>query len=840
MRHNGLVTIARGFILQATYRMTSDRSGRRVPVVHLYGRLERGGGFLARDDRTRPYFYIRAADGERAKPLPGCDVQRIDRCTFDGEPVLRVQLDAPADVPSIRDRLHAAGIETFEADVRFATRYLIDHGIRAGCEIEGDARVLPGDLTVFDNPTLRPAEVIVEPRVLSFDIETDAGAERLLAISLFAPGLDEVLIVDGDDRPMPERATRCATELAALDAFCARVAGFDPDVLTGWNIVDFDLAALQRIAERTRHPLHLGREPGAMRLRKPEGYFGSGQALIPGRVVLDGIDLLRGAFVRMDDYSLDAVAREVLGEGKTVTGDARDRIGEILHNYRHDLPAFALYARTDARLAYQIIEKLDLVRLAFARSRLTGMTPDRVAASIASFDFLYLSALDRLRVVAPSVRGDDARAHGAQQGGREPALDRPAKQEAQQGGHVLEPVTGLHTNVWVFDFKSLYPSLIRTFNIDPLTYVPHSVGTVPHSDDTVREGRALQPAGGGRPGNVQAGTADTGDLIVTPGGAFLREPAILPRLLDELFPRREAAKQRGDKVAAHAIKILMNSFYGVLGTPACRFFNPGLANSITGLGKEMLLWSKQWFESAGFAVLYGDTDSLFVRSGHSEASRACAEALRLAAALNADLARHIESRWRVASRLELQFEKLYLRLLLPHARHSTRGASKRYAGLLYGVEKAAAVEFVGMEVVRRDWTALAKRVQRELYQRLFTDQPVDAWLAEIVSRVRRGELDAELVYRKNLRKDAADYTATTPPHVAAARKSKQPPVRSVRYVVTVAGPEPVDHVEHSLDREHYVAKQVRPVAEPVLEALGLDFERVIGDTRQIDLSFTAP
>src|SRR5439155_17454669 len=101
------------------------------------------------------------------------------------------------------------------------------------------------------------------------------------------------------------------------------------------------------------------------------------------------------------------------------------------------------------------------------------------------------------------------------------------------------------------------------------------------------------------------------DLIDPPGGAFRREPAILPRMLDELFPRREAAKKTGDDVAAHAIKILMNSFYGVLGTPACRFHNPALANAITGQGRELLLWSKQWFETAGFKVLYGDTDSLF-------------------------------------------------------------------------------------------------------------------------------------------------------------------------------------------------------------------------------------
>jgi len=775
----------RGFILQASYRVATRPDGERVPVIHLYGRLEDGGTFLVRDDRQRPHFYVRAADAQRARSLRVPQAHPIDSRTFAGEAVARIEVEVPSDVPALRDRLHAAGIDTFEGDVRFAVRYLIERGIKGGCEIEGAATAGKGVTWIFDNPVLRPAEVTVTPRVLSFDIETDSKGERLLAISMYAPGLDEVLIVDSGQRPMPDKATRCVNEYAALDAFCSRVRELDVDVLTGWNTIDFDLTVLQKIALRLRHPLELGRDSAPLRLRKPEGYFGSGQASISGRLVLDGIDLLRGAFIRMDDYSLDAVAREVLGEGKAVAGDVRDRIGEIVHNYRHDLPAFALYARTDARLAYQIVEKLNVVQLAFARSKLTGMTPDRVAASIASFDFLYLSELQRLQIVAPSVRSSDSRVHAA-----------------QQGGHVLEPLTGMHRNVWVFDFKSLYPSIIRTFNIDPLSYVAESAS-----------GEAL---------------------IETPGGAFRRSSAILPRMLDELFPRREAAKRAGDGVAGHAIKILMNSFYGVLGTPACRFYNPALANAITGMGKEMLLWSKSWFEAAGFVVLYGDTDSLFVHSGADDPQPAAAQGPELAAALTRQLAAHIEQRWRVPSKLELKFEKLYLKLFLPRARHSTRGASKRYAGLRHGTS-VDAVEFVGMEVVRRDWTALAKQVQRELYQRLFTDQAVDVYLADIVRRVRSGELDDALVYRKNLRKDADDYTATTPPHVAAARKSTQSSGRLVSYVITSAGPEPVDNVEHPLDREHYVAKQVRPVAEPVLETLGLDFEQVIGDSRQFAL-----
>jgi DNA polymerase-2 len=781
--------VLRGFITQASYRVERASDGRRLPVVCLYGRAEDGTSFLVRDNRQRPHFYVRAQDADRARGL-GVAALPVDRQTFDGQGAARIEVELPGDVPALRDSLHAAGVDTFEADVRFAIRYLIDRRIKAACVIEGEAE--PGnDVTwIFDNPTLAPAEdVNIEPRVLAFDIETDSQGQRLLAISMYGLGADEVLIVDSSDRERPEKSVRCVTEFDALEAFCDRVRTCDPDVLTGWNIVDFDLAVLARVAARVGHPFQLGRDQTPMRLRKPEGYFGSGQAFIPGRLVLDGIDLLRGAFVRMDDYSLDAVARDVLGEGKAVKGDVRHRIAEILHNYRHDLPAFALYARTDARLAHEILRKLNLIPLTFARSRLSGMTPDRVAASIASFDFLYLSELQPLRIVAPSVRSDDARVS-----------------VAQQGGHVLEPVAGLHDNVWVFDFRSLYPSVIRTFNIDPLSFV--------------------------------AAPIPSEDLIRTPAGAFRRAPAILPRMLDELFPRREAARQRGDTVAAHAIKILMNSFYGVLGTPACRFCNPALANSITGCGREILLWSKHWFEQAGFVVLYGDTDSLFVQAQGDPAS-ASARGREMATSLNADLARYVTAQWRVESRLELKFEKLYVKLLLPLARGSTRGAStrgasKRYAGLRHG-ETIDELEFVGMEVVRRDWTDLAKQVQKELYRRLFTDQSVDEYLAEIVRQVRNGELDDALVYRKNLRKDTVDYTATTPPHVAAARKATQDPGRLIRYVMTVAGPEPVGEVQNTLDREHYVSKQVRPVAEPVLAALGLDFEQVIGDRRQLDL-----
>ncbi|MDH3641624.1 MAG: DNA polymerase II [Gammaproteobacteria bacterium] len=770
-----------GFILQASYRIQAG-----VPVVHLYGRLENGETFLVRDHRQRPHFYVGTEDLDVARGVDGMTVHESARVTFAGAPVARIEVPTPPDAPAVRDRMHGMGVETFEADVRFAVRYLIDRGIRGGVRIEGDAR--PGEQInwTFDDPDISSATVNVDPRVLSFDIETDGRAERLLAISVYGEGLDEVFVVDPRDRLMPDKARGFPNERAVLEAFCQLVANYDPDVITGWNVVDFDLSVLGRIAARVRHAFRLGRDVGGMRIRPAQGYFGSGSASIPGRLVLDGMDLLRGAFVRMDEYSLDAVARQVLGEGKALEGDVRDRVGEIMDRYHNDLPAFALYARTDARLALEIVERLDLIHLAFARSKLAGMTPDRVAASIASFDFLYLAALAGRGIVAPTVRSDDSRVH-----------------VAQAGGQVFEPVTGVHANVLVFDFKSLYPSIMRTFNIDPLGYVPEGHG------------------------------ADSDDVIRLEGGAgFKREPAILPRMLDDLFPQREAAKAAGDQVASQAIKILMNSFYGVLGTPACRFHNPDIANAITGQGRYFLQWSKSWFEARGFEVLYGDTDSLFVRSGVNDAAEAQVVGERCVAELNKELDAYISERWGVASRLELEFEKLYSKLFLPSVRHGAGGARKRYAGLQAG---AAEVEFVGMEVVRRDWTELAKQVQRELYARLFAGEAVDAYLADVVSRLRDGVLDDLLVYRKGLRKSLESYTANTPPHVAAARKSPEPPGRIISYLVTSAGPEPLDALEHEPDREHYVDKQIKPVAEPVLGTLGLDFARVIGDDKQMGL-----
>ncbi|MCC6806155.1 MAG: DNA polymerase II [Deltaproteobacteria bacterium] len=761
-----------GFIVHAAQAFAAGR-----PVVDLYCRTADGEAFVVRDTRAPAYFYVPATFASQIAERNRVRVVPTTLRTFAGEPVARIELDRPRDVRPLADTLAAAGIPTYEADLRHTARYTIDRDLRGALRVSDTAPQASAkrvsDTVLFVDPEIAPATTLPKLRVLSIDIETTPNADRVLSIALHGSG-DDVVLFLGDGPALP-CVRSFGSERDLLRAFVAAVAERDPDVITGWNVIDFDLTVLRDRGRQNGVDLRLGRDQSGVFINPQRSFWNASSATITGRVVLDGMALVRNSFVAMEELSLDFVSERVLGEGKTVKGP--ERVADLQRMYAEDPAAFVEYNLKDAILVTRIIDKLDLLNLAIERSLLTGMPLDRVAGSIASFDSLYLGELHRRGYVAPSVSGD-------------------SEVEPNLGGLVLEPAPGLYDNALVVDFKSLYPSLIRTFQIDPL-------------------GHAL--------------AATDSDPIVAPNGArFSRAPGILPEILNQLFPRREDAKRRKNEIASHAIKILMNSLYGVLGSPACRFHSGDIANAITGFGREILLWTKGQIEATGRTVLYGDTDSLFVHLGSNGNA---AEGHALVETLNDALAAHIAKTWRTESKLELEFDTLYTKLFLPKMRQRDGGARKRYAGLIAGGE----VVFTGMEVVRRDWTELAKIVQRELYQRLFTGKRVEAYLKDIVDKVKRGELDAHLVYKKALRKPLDSYTASTPPHVAAARKLTGPPPRLISYVITSAGPEPASDQRHPLDRAHYIDKQIRPVAEPVLDALGLDFDTVAETSAQLRL-----
>ena len=775
-----------GFILHPTYYIERGRA-----IVHLFGRDEEGRTFVVRDDRYRPHFFIRTEDVGRATAVQKLETEETDWTTPHGRTVSKVYVPTPPEAPAVRDALQDAGITTYEADIPFATSYLIHQRVRGALRIEGEARTGKLIQHVYQNPEISPAEFTPDLSVLSVDIETDPTATHLLSIGLHqpargdAPEVREVLILG----PAPEvdgvHVIGCDTEGDLCFRFTERLRAIDPDVLTGWNFIDFDLKVLEDVFSRNRVPFQLGRANLPCKLRLESGAaWGSSRAIVPGRVVLDALNLVRDSFIRLDDYRLETAGRQILGRGKTLTGESRageSRGDEILRKFKEEREEFVRYNLVDCELVSEIIEAKKLISLSVRRSLVSGMPLDRLGASIATFDFCYISEMHEKKQVAPTVPQ-----------GRISA--------AMQGGFVFDPTPGIYRQVGVLDFKSLYPSIIRTFRLDPLKVVP----------------RGEDPK-------------DGEDPIPAPNGVrFERTGGILPSLLDEFFPLREEAKKSGDGLRSQALKILMNSFYGVLGTTRCRFYSPETANAITGFGQKILRWTQGVLEREGHAVLYGDTDSLFVDLGNEPTpERAEARARELAYEINRRLEARLASDYAVESRLEIEFEHVYARLFLPALRHSTQGSKKRYVGLIEEGGKER-LHFVGLESVRRDWTDLAKDFQKALVDRIFHDRPVEDYTREFVDALRTGHYDGQLVYKKQLRKSAEEYTSTTPPHVQAARKMSGPPPRVIHYVFTIDGPEPADERKHAFDYEHYVEKQVRPIAESVFSLVGLDWERVTG------------
>ena len=761
----------RGFVLQPTYRLVDGR-----PHVHLYGTLENGESFLVTDDRARPYFFVPAARAD-AIAHPTAHVEPTQLTALDGTPVARVTVAVPSDVPPLRQRLQARGIACYESDVRFAYSYLRDRGLRGTIGIDGTWEPRGRIRRHYHNPELRPADYAPTLRVLSLDIETDPSASSLYAIGIAGLDADRVLMVG----PGPLRGAECfPDERTALERFLALIAELDPDVLTGWNIVDFDLTVLQRLCRRYGIPFSLGRTDDDMTIQRDQNFTREARASVPGRMVLDGLALVRSAFIRLDDYKLETAAQTFLGTGKLMTGDGRGL--EIAEAFLHDRQKLVDYNQRDAQLALEIVSTQRLVELAISRSRLTGMQLDRVGASIASIDFLYLGELHRRGRVAPSV-GEHPNAPVA-------------------GGAVLDSVPGLFTNILVFDFKSLYPSIIRTFNIDPSTHVL---------------------------------TDTDSNVIRTPNGAcFRRDPGILPELVANLWEERDRARRAGDTLRAHAIKILMNSMYGVLAATTCRFFSPAIANAITLTGQHLIHLAVDAVRKLGHDVIYGDTDSLFVDVHEPDPEQAERIATTLRDHVSAVLIERLRTEFGVESRLELEYEKCYRRFFMPEVRQGTGGSKKRYAGLIVspGDER---LELVGLEAVRRDWTPLAKRFQRELLDRVFHERPVDDFVRDFIAALHHGALDDLLTYKKAVRKRLDDYTKTTPAHVKAARKQRGPRSRIVEYVVTNAGPEPLDDRHGTLDYEHYVTKQLEPIADALLRFLGMHFADLAGRPRQLEL-----
>ena len=236
-------------------------------------------------------------------------------------------------------------------------------------------------------------------------------------------------------------------------------------------------------------------------------------------------------------------------------------------------------------------------------------------------------------------------------------------------------------------------------------------------------------------------------------------------------------------------------------------------------------------------VLVHNTDSIFVNTKKDSTEEAEQIGKDIAKEITAFYQQFVEQEYQRKSYLELQFEKTYVKFLLPRVRGSEKGAKKRYAGILMKEGKEA-LNFVGLEVVRRDWTALAKKFQTELLERVFHEKDVTGYVRDFIKEIKKGTYDDLLVYRKSLRKGVADYTKTTPPHVKAARKLEKIDGDIIEYYITTEGPEPVQKRRNPIDYQHYIDKQVKPLADSILGFYGSSFDDLVrGDNQKSLFSY---
>ncbi|RIX79658.1 DNA polymerase II [Acidovorax cavernicola] len=727
----------------------------------------------------------RAAVEAQLAFLPGLEVRELALKTFGGEPVFGIYTTRFRQLSKLARVLQAQQIPLYEVDIRPHDRYLMERFITAGVLVEGGRQ---DGLTIFDGrlksaPDYRPAI-----KVVSLDIETSA-TEDLYSIALDGGGGRVVFMLGAEPALSVEQLdftlVYCQDRATMLERLNGWFAEHDPDVIVGWSVVQFDLRVLQKAADACGVPLLLGRERQAIAWRTHPGKQGYLFAPMPGRVVIDGIEALRAAMWSFPSFSLEAVSQALLGEGKDI-GDAYDKMAEIERRYQEDKPALATYNIRDCELVLRIFEKTRLLDFVLERAQTTGLQADHFGGSIAAFNHHYLPRMHRLGYVAPNV-GDIAA-------------------KAYPGGYVMDSKPGFYDSVVVLDYKSLYPSIIRTFLVDP-------VGLVKGSD-------AIDPEA----------------VVHGPQGTrFSREVHCLPGIVTTLSRARDEAKRARNEPLSQALKLLMNSFAGVLGASECRFFNPKLVSAVTLRGHEMMKVTRDLVEQRGYEAIYGDTDSIFIwlKRTHTNAE-AHAVAAELVRDINAWWSNKLRDEQGLESFLEIEFDTHYARFFMPTIRGSDVGSKKRYAGLSVNADGKEEMVYRGLEMARSDWTPLARQFQEGLLSRIFRGEPYREFVATYAQDTLAGAKDDLLVYRKRLRHRLDAYQVNVPPQVRAARLADDHNLRLsrprqyqhggwIQYVMTQNGPEPLEARQSLIDYEHYLGKQLQPIADAILYPLGESF-----------------
>ncbi len=812
-------------VLDVDYVLVDEK-----PIVRIFGKKADGKTVCVFYDKYLPYFYV---DDERALELIKGDPNVLKREKVRRKRVMgysgpvdmwKVTLQNPSRTPEIRDMIHNRGFRTYESDILFKYRFMNDFGIKGlGWIKVKDSEGAP-TMTVSTDQSVKAngIEPMNKPenaplRFMAFDIECiplvsgtapDAGRDPVIMISVVFSeefkGEKSMLISTRPGRGV----IAVSTEEEIMNRFLDIVSQYDPDVITGYNVNNFDFPYLLERMKRYRIRPVMGRCTQKPVIAKK--LMARYRVSAVGRIIFDSFEIIKKDFSFMR-YDLGTVVKNLLGDSKVPI-----RISEMEDLWKGDqegFERFVEYCRKDSVLALDLVLKMRLMDKYVALSKISGtLIQDTLTSGETQRieNFLLQEFNKEGFVFPPRPKEEDV------------AERESSRKKELKGGFVLEPDKGLHDNVVVLDFKSMYPSIIRTFNVCPTTMIT--------------EKRVDNP------------------IVTVTGTSFVPKNVrhgIIPRILEELMNRRSAAKKkmvnakdenrkRVYDAEQWALKIMANAFYGHMGYSRARVYDIRIANVITATGRDMIHKTKDMVEREfGHRVVYGDTDSVMVKVNMDDMDRIRKEAEKISEYVTDKL----------PGMMELEFEKLFRRFL-PLTK-------KRYVAWKFEPVDGGwkeGIEMKGIETVRRDWCELVSDTMKEIIDIIVKkDDQGEAVkrFSEIVKELTSGKIPVEkLVVTKSLTRSPERY-AGIQPHVELVKKMRirnpqeAPGVGDrVGYVIVkgtsllskrAEDPNYIKEKGVQVDPKYYIENQLLPPLERIFGALGVSKSELLGNGKQMDL-----
>ncbi|MGQ9624728.1 MAG: DNA-directed DNA polymerase [Candidatus Bathycorpusculaceae bacterium] len=762
-----------------------------VPEVWLWGIKDSGERILVIDRNFLAYFYVVVESGFDPEKVvreiekghyPSIVKSEVVERKFFGIPVkaVKVYCQNPDLIPKYAKAFRKfEGVkECLEEDIRYSMRYLIDNNV-IPCgwhEVEVAEETSKINVQVDKVYTARAFPKFVE--------ETATSQLRILGFSTICysregspkPDRNPVIIVSvatNNGEMMQFLADENRNDRQLLESFITYVQKFDPDIIVGYGVNRQDW---QYLNERCRK---LGLRLTVDRARTEPHTSVYGHVSLTGRANVDLSDFA-DEFPEVKVKTLENLA-DYLGVMK---------IGE--HVIVEDVD-FADY--WDDREKREILKKFSLdntryimgiaesiLDFAMQLSNLVGLPLDHVGTAAVGFrvEWFLIKHAQKIGELIPK------------------RIEQPYRPYA--GAIVLSPEPGLHENIAVLDFASMYPNIMITYNLSPDTYVSPK--------------EPVPPCG------VYEAPEVKHKFRKEPSGFYKEVLSYLIGVRNEIRSRMKVVSPRSVEYRVldarqKAVKVITNASYGYAGWIGARWYIKPVAEAATAWGRHTILTTIDVAKKLGLKVIYGDTDSIFIRHEPDKVER---------------FSREIEEKLG----LEIKPDKVYTRIFFTEAK-------KRYAGLL----PDGRLDIVGLEVIRGDWAVVAKKVQEKVLDIVLKEQsPKKAakFVHQFIYELRQKRIPyRDLIIWKTLTKPIEEYEVRAS-HVEAAKMLAEKGWKltvgdKVGYVVVVGEGRLYERVKpytfasyDEVDMEYYVTKQVVPAAARVLESFGITEEQLLTST----------